>query len=164
RLAIAATQTAEAQRLAAAAAQTAIAAATLTAQAQAITVYRVSPTSFVCGPRPANDSNDDGRIGIRLIPDDQNRKIQVELSKCNFTPFGKSGQAFVYIDGVQRLGPYPYSSGKISNYFDIDPLAIGVQGSHRYEVYIYPDGENDPNEDPPHISSVVNAWDDVIYP
>ena len=107
--------------------------------------YQIGEPQPACG----------GIIAFQLIPSDEDRLMRFRMTKCDHTPIRANGNLSIVIDGIYSVGPYRYYSGEMGVDGWIDPVGeLGLSGEHRYEAYVYPDGQ-----DYPIISGVVLAWD-----
>lgn len=116
------------------------------------TRYGVNETGPVCG----------GIIAFELMPSADRRMINFRMTKCDDTPIRLDGNLYIVVDGIFPVGPYRYHSGEMGVDGWLDPLGdLGLSGEHRYEAYVYPDGQ-----DYPIISGVILAWDvnEVLSP
>jgi N-acetylmuramoyl-L-alanine amidase len=112
-------------------------------------IYKVNPTGPTCG----------NLISGILVPNDANHDLEVFIQKCNGGPFVEDGQAYVYVDGVPRWGPFSYQAGTIQAFLGrIDPLDLGFTGTHSYQIVAYSSSQpTDPNK----YSGIINAWNTV---
>lgn len=108
--------------------------------------YAVDPLGYVCGDY----------IRAQFIPNNTTHDIEVYIQKCDGGAFLQNGEAYVYLDGVPKWGPFDYQAGNTTNFLGyIDPLDIGFSGTHSYQVFAY--AEEQPTN-PNKYSGLINAW------
>ncbi|MFM7173434.1 MAG: DVUA0089 family protein, partial [Caldilinea sp.] len=104
-----------------------------------VTRYNVDPGRFICSDI----------IGLELIPWHNERRVDFNVAKCDFSPIRVSGRLFIVADNGSRIGPIYYSAGDVilSGFFD--PIGdLGLAGWHQWEAHVYPDGQDYPIESP----------------
>ena len=94
--------------------------------------YLVSPDTYTCG------SYIKGKLRVNSGLSD----LAVYIGKCDDSSFVYGGKAYVYVDGVPRWGPFPYTYSPNTggyNLGDIDPVSLGITGQHTYKIMVYSD-------------------------